>query len=650
MTERRWWMAVAVLLACFVGLAARHVWDQDLTYDEATYFGLGGRILHDGRFEGAALLHPPLSFYVALLPQLVHGAPPVPGDARLVFAERMAVLLVFAVPLLLGVAWWSRTLYGKTAALAALALGAFCPTLLAHGPLLTPDAPLAATGFWAVFLYWRSGDGRRPWAWGPVLGLALLSKATALLFVGVIAALALARLRRGGAAVLVRLAAGGALAWLVLCAGYGFQGLFAAGEKAALVARTPARPALRALAAAVAPLLPLPYFNTLGRQVGVAASGWANYLLGEVSREGWRHYYVVALAVKETVPFLLLLGAALLSLRLLRPRREEWVLLAPFALFLTVFSLSHVQIGVRYLLPALPFLFVFTSRLALAEGRAARVLRVALPALLVAHAASVSLCGRDLISYFNEPSGGPARGWRLLADSNLDWGQNRSRAARWAVEHGGVADPRPLPAHGLVVLSTNRLAGILQGRGAYRLLRDEYAPLAMVAPNYVAYDLDHGRRFPLASMVTLPSGPGWRATAAPAAGWTADGFALADTAWPAAQPRGNLPDFVPAAAYPGTEGALMTCGIAEACAFRAPLTLPAAPVQAVLALATRGRFELSVNGVPAARGARCRAGWWQEDFRIERRLRAGPNVLALRVEGCGAGAPAAFVELRAALP
>jgi hypothetical protein len=28
------------------------------------------------------------------------------------------------------------------------------------------------------------------------------------------------------------------------------------------------------------------------------------------------------------------------------------------------------------------------------------------------------------ISYFNEWTGGPAQGWKYLADSNIDWGQN----------------------------------------------------------------------------------------------------------------------------------------------------------------------------------------------------------------------------------
>ena len=35
------------------------------------------------------------------------------------------------------------------------------------------------------------------------------------------------------------------------------------------------------------------------------------------------------------------------------------------------------------------------------------------------------------LAYFNEIAGGPANGWRLLVDSNLDWGQDLERLAAW---------------------------------------------------------------------------------------------------------------------------------------------------------------------------------------------------------------------------
>ncbi len=66
--------------------------------------------------------------------------------------------------------------------------------------------------------------------------------------------------------------------------------------------------------------------------------------------------------------------------------------------------------------------------------------------------------------YFNPVAGGPANGYRLLTDSNVDWGQDLLRLKSWMVEHDvesvklgwfGTADPdyydithEPLPGLG----------------------------------------------------------------------------------------------------------------------------------------------------------------------------------------------------------
>ena len=54
------------------------------------------------------------------------------------------------------------------------------------------------------------------------------------------------------------------------------------------------------------------------------------------------------------------------------------------------------------------------------------------------------------LSYFNPIAGGPANGYRVLIDSNVDWGQDLLRLRRWMAEEGvdsvrlgwfGTADP-----------------------------------------------------------------------------------------------------------------------------------------------------------------------------------------------------------------
>jgi hypothetical protein len=66
------------------------------------------------------------------------------------------------------------------------------------------------------------------------------------------------------------------------------------------------------------------------------------------------------------------------------------------------------------------------------------------------YAVSVLRVHPHYLAYFNEPAGGPANGYRLLADSNLDWGQDLKGLGVWLREHGieraklsyfGTADP-----------------------------------------------------------------------------------------------------------------------------------------------------------------------------------------------------------------
>jgi 4-amino-4-deoxy-L-arabinose transferase-like glycosyltransferase len=636
----------AALVACFLLLALRHVYGQDATYDERFYFGVGRAILRQGTWDGVMLLHPPLSYYVASLPLLA-----VPGEVsahhpRQLLLCRLTSLLAFGLPLLLIVRAWAQRLHGPAAGLFALALAAFSPTLLAHAPLITPDVALAATGLLTFYLYWRAGPDGRVWPWGLALGLALLTKVSAVLFAAALVVLELWRWRaRGASRVLRRLAAALALAWLVLNAGYGFAGLFDVQGKAAMLAKVPPLPGLRLAAHAAAPFFPLPYLRCIGRQAHIGMDGRPSYLLGEVSTEGWWHYYLVALAVKETLPFLLLLAAALVSLSWLRPSpRDEPALLLPPLLFFVFFSMGAIQIGIRYVLPALPFLFVFCARVLRLPWAARPAFKPAVAALLLGHAVLSARGGPDYLAYFNELAGGPAGGWRYLGDSNLDWGQNRSRAEDYARRTGAAFEPLVVPPHGRVVLSTNRVQGFMDPP-RYRLLRDEYAPTHRVAWNWFVYDLDRGRRFPADSMLSFVSGPEWR-TGDPAGDWTQPGFDA--RSWSPAVVTAEdglpLPD-----AFPGTSAQVMTCAHgAPRCGFSLAFDLGASPAQAVIYLASRGGYQLHVNGRLAAAGSGCRAEYRVESARLTRALRAGANLLALQVEACGEASPRVLLEMRVA--
>jgi len=110
-----------------------------------------------------------------------------------------------------------------------------------------------------------------------------------------------------------------------------------------------------------------------------------------------------------------------------RPLADELFWIAPATVLLALMSaMTGLDLGVRYDLPILPFLFVGIARVAHPAalawmGRAGRVaIGVALAWMVVG---TLRVHPHEL-SYFNEIAGGPRGGARHLLDSNIDWGQD----------------------------------------------------------------------------------------------------------------------------------------------------------------------------------------------------------------------------------
>jgi hypothetical protein len=166
-------------------------------------------------------------------------------------------------------------------------------------------------------------------------------------------------------------------------------------------------------------------------------SGGPSYLLGERRMHGWWYYYVVALAVKVPLSFWLLFGARIVLGGRVPSTGHTAVLPAILGLFLAITALgSSRNYGVRYLLPLAPLAIVWVSGLAEAGPWARRAAAVG----LVGQALAVALIHPFELTYFNALAGGPVGGRRILADSNLDWGQGLRSLVRLQREHPEYAD------------------------------------------------------------------------------------------------------------------------------------------------------------------------------------------------------------------
>jgi 4-amino-4-deoxy-L-arabinose transferase-like glycosyltransferase len=151
-----------------------------------------------------------------------------------------------------------------------------------------------------------------------------------------------------------------------------------------------------------------------------AAGGHVAWLLGERSHLGWWYYFPVVFFFKTPLAFLALAAAGVAVLR------KHPFVIAPLLLMLLSLPVK-LNIGVRHVLPLYPFLAICAAVGTLWLWRHSRVAAVA---LLAWYFVATAIAHPDYLAYFNEAAG--AHPEQIALDSNLDWGQDLLRLARFA--------------------------------------------------------------------------------------------------------------------------------------------------------------------------------------------------------------------------
>jgi hypothetical protein len=166
------------------------------------------------------------------------------------------------------------------------------------------------------------------------------------------------------------------------------------------------------------------YITGLGMVTEHNRRGHPSFLLGHYRTMGWWYYFPVLFFFKTPLPFLAL---ALTGTILIARRAREALVLAlpPIAMMLSVLG-SHINIGVRHILPIYPPLCGVAAFAVLAMWKNARA-RIAAVALLGWLFIGVALAHPDYMAWFNEAAGKHPE--RIAVDSNLDWGQDWLRLA-----------------------------------------------------------------------------------------------------------------------------------------------------------------------------------------------------------------------------
>ena len=145
------------------------------------------------------------------------------------------------------------------------------------------------------------------------------------------------------------------------------------------------------------------------------------------------------------------------------PIRDQLVLLsAPAVIFLVASMKCGFSQHGRYVLPCFPFLYVWVAT-AISTSTLEQPKRFFRAFIVVA---TCWAWGSSLatfphsISYFNEIAGGPKGGPRHLLHSNIDWGQDLRKLAKWIERHPD-AQPMHVAYYGPVSPAAAGVSGVL---------------------------------------------------------------------------------------------------------------------------------------------------------------------------------------------
>jgi hypothetical protein len=535
---------VSGLLATLAVVQTLSIRGESQTFDEAFEIASGYSYLKTGDYR-ISLEQPPLGRMLSALPLLfLNLSVPVdleasdvdfgreflyqnraPADTILFWARTTTILTTLCLGLAL--ALWTRAEFGSLAALFALVLFSFDPSIIAYGRYAKDDMLVTLLSFltclaWADYL--RRGKRRSLWLTGALFGLAVSTKFSAsfLLLVFIILAIVHARQKSADLRQSAR-------AILLVCA-LGFVvtlGVYAPETKLLLPAGQAARradPSIRMLRDVVdARTTTGRIMRYAGNRFGIRAhplfvgvnlvayhnfTGHPAYLLGMTSDSGWWYYFPVVFAVKTPVATLLILALSIAAAlwRRKTPAFPHLVALVPIAVYVGISMLVHINIGLRHILPVYPFLFALLGA-TMAQWRP----RYALVACVLLMAESLAVYP-NYLAFFNVAVGGAANGPRYLLDSNIDWGQDLIKMKSWmdargvkeichlyfgsadqtyyGIEGPGIPATRDHRAEAdcFAAISVTPLYGDYVKPGEYAWLR-ELQPVARIGYSIYVYDL-----------------------------------------------------------------------------------------------------------------------------------------------------------------
>jgi hypothetical protein len=391
------------------------------------------------------------------------------------------VTLLFSILIGVYILKWSKELYGESAATFSLFLFVFCPNINAHVGFVATDAFAALFTIIPAYYFWK-WQKNESWKdlllFSVSLGIAQLTKQSLTILIVIFFLLFIFYLfqkRLSSNSIKIKLSqffVSVLVVLFVINAGFLFcDSLMSLGD---YHFKSHSFNQLQSSFSVIKNLpLPLPspylygldlvkYMTELNPGDPRVSNG--NYILGELrSRGGFWYYYFIILLFKT--PLVVIVGCIILLLKSRLPNREsffknEFIILFMIITFFLFFNfMVKRQVGIRHILIIYPLLYILMGRLVWIAGNK-------LQAKLIGGVVVVySICTfyfffPNLLAYTNELVIDKKDAYKIMGDSNLDWGQGKEYLRTFLKNNPGVKIPGPVPTVGKYVVSSNDYIGL----------------------------------------------------------------------------------------------------------------------------------------------------------------------------------------------
>jgi len=547
---------LGIILVIFMVLSVTSLFfplPESLNYDEGYHYESGVKILRGRAAQRGDedIYHRnimPASALPPLVDQTIQNLFPISKYLNLEnkFFGRFATIII-SVILAIYVFIWSKQLYGLLAGFLALILYILDPNIIGNSRIITQDLFGAASIFIAIYYFWsflRFGGRKNLVLSILTFGVAQICRLTAVYLVPIYVILSVGFYHReiiqsiqqknilfiqqGIKRSIFYILALILSTMLIINIGYSFErsgrqlGDYQFLSQSFQQLQT--YPIFRYLPIPI----PAAYLQALDFGKYKQETGFGSgmpYLLGQLGFivdpvqgfkiKGFPQYFLIAFLYKVPIATQIFIWLGFISLFLWRKQLNFWqneaFLIIPTVLYFILMSSNTAQIGIRYILMIFPFLFVFASRIVTgwpAYKRAYRILIIVLTFYLLISNLSYF---PHYISYFNELVIDRTMSYQILADSNLDWGQNKNYLQDYlqkhpnalfirydgdnklnlVIENQKVAPPQVSLGNpiNLLVIEANQLIGITTDSNHFYWLRSSRQPIDHLAYSYLIFNI-----------------------------------------------------------------------------------------------------------------------------------------------------------------